>query len=157
MTRYLLAAFLAVAAPAIALSPVPAYAQSKAERPAANQVRLSLLVVHATDSESGVDPALGKLAKSFSHFKYKGYRLLAQHDADVRVNQDQSFSIEGGRTVLLTVLSKEDSDARVRVQVTGKGGKILDTTVKVNRDGTFIVAGPQYKDGILMLPLKASY
>lgn len=157
MMRCLLAACLATAVPAFLFLPEPAYAQSKADRPAANQVRLSLLVVHATDGEDGVDPALGKLAKSFSHFKYKGYRLLAQHHADVRVNQDQSFTIEGGRTVLLTVLARDDESARVRVQVTGKGGKILDTTVKVTRDGTFIVAGPKHKDGILMLPLKASY
>ena len=39
----------------------------------------------------------------------------------------------------------------------GKKGKLIDTTVKINRDGTFIVAGPAFKDGILILPLKASY
>ena len=46
----------------------------------------------------------------------------------------------------------------MRVEITDKkGSKLLDTTVTVNRNGTFIVAGPRYRDGILVLPLTARY
>ena len=38
-----------------------------------------------------------------------------------------------------------------------QGGKLLDTTLSVNRNGTFIVAGPKHKDGVLVLPLTAKY
>ena len=47
--------------------------------------------------------------------------------------------------------------ARVRVEMSGNDGKLLDTTVSINRGGTFIVAGPKVKDGILMLPVRADY
>jgi hypothetical protein len=115
------------------------------------------MVVHATDSETGIDPRLKSLESSFRYFKYKGYRLLSTQTADVGVDDGQSFQIEGDRRLKVTLISRDDSRARVRVEMSNKDGKLLDTTVSINRDGTFIVAGPKYRDGILMLPLRASY
>lgn len=159
---FLLSHLLAALAVGTLLVPADAAAQSRptssqSARPSTGKVRLTLLVVHATDSEEGIDPRLSSLASSFRYFKYKGYKQLGVENADVAVNGDASFSIAGDRTVKVTLLSKDDQNARVRVEVTGKNGKLLDTTVKVNRDGTFIVAGPKYKDGMLILPLRASY
>lgn len=143
----------------------PAWAQGRpgGGRPAPSQqqragrVNVQMLVVHATDSEQGIDPRLQSYASSFRYFKYKGYRLLSTQDADLAVDADASFSIEGGRRVRVTLLSRDEANARVRVEMSGGEGKLLDTTVKINRDGTFIVGGPKYKDGILILPLRASY
>ena len=41
----------------------------------------------------------------------------------------------------------------------GLGGKLSERSPArlLNRDGTFIVAGPKFGDGILMLPLRATY
>jgi hypothetical protein len=75
----------------------------------------------------------------------------------VGINEDHSFAIEGGRRLKVTLLSKDDARAKVRVEISGDDGKLLDTTVSINRGGTFIVAGPKYKDGILMLPIRADY
>ena len=118
---------------------------------------VQISVVHATDSETGIDPRLAALTSSFRYFKYKGYRLLSTQDADVSVGEDHSFPIEGGRRLKVTLISKDETRARVRVEVTSDDGKLLDTTVSINRGGTFIVAGPTYKDGILMLPVRADY
>lgn len=126
-------------------------------RPASGRARITVNVVHGTDSESGVDPRLASLASQFKYLKYKGYRLLSTQTADLAAGGDKDFSIEGGRTLRVTLVSKDQAHARVRVEIDGKRGKLIDTTVKINRDGTFIVAGPQYKDGILILPLRASY
>ena len=126
-------------------------------RPASGRARITVNVVHATDSESGVDPRLASLASQFKYLKYKGYRLLSTQSADLAPGGDKDFSIEGGRTLRVSLVSKDEVHARVRVEIDGKRGKLIDTTVKINRDGTFIVAGPQYKDGILILPLRASY
>lgn len=152
----LLAAVAASAEPASAQDRRPPAGQQQA-RPAAGRVAVQISVVHATDSESGIDPRLQALASSFRYFKYKGYRLLSTQDADVAVGEDHSFPIEGGRRLKVTLISKDDSRARVRVEMSGSDGKLLDTTVSINRGGTFIVAGPKFKDGILMLPVRADY
>ncbi len=135
----------------------PAPTGQQAQRPAAGRVAIEISVVHATDSETGIDPRLEALASSFRYFKYKGYRLLSSQEATVSVGEDHSFPIEGARRLKVTLISKDESRARVRVEMSGSDGKLLDTTVSINRGGTFIVAGPRYKDGILMLPVRADY
>jgi hypothetical protein len=126
-------------------------------RPASGRARITVNVVHATDSESGVDPRLSSFASQFKYLKYRGYRLLSTESADLSAGAEKEFSIDGGRTLTVSLVSKDDAHARVRVEIEGARGKFIDTTVKINRDGTFIVAGPKYKDGILILPLRASY
>lgn len=158
MTRYLvsLGLLFALTGPALAQSreapPRPAQGARVAQR-----VDVQLRVVHATDSESGVDPRLASLASSFRYFKYKGYRLLSTQNAAIAVGGETTWSVEGGRRITVAVLSFDESRARMRVEMTNGEGKVLDTTVNINRNGTFIISGPRYKDGILMLPVTASY
>lgn len=159
---------LAVAALLLLLSPATAWAQS-APRPAprpvpaqpaprpAERVALQVWVVHATDAEQGVDPRLASLASSFRYLKYQGYRLLSTQSAELPIDGDATFTVEGGRRLTLTLVSADDARARVRAEMTNAEGKVLDTTVSINRDGTFVIAGPRYKDGILILPIRASY
>jgi len=120
-------------------------------------VTIEMMVVHATDSSDGIDPRLSGLSSSFRYFKYKGYRLLSTQSKSVNIDGSASFPVEGDRTVRVTLISADPDRARVRVEMTNRDGKLLDTTVSINRNGTFIVAGPRYQDGILMLPLRASY
>jgi hypothetical protein len=140
----------------MALSPA-AWAGEAEARPSSSKTKITVSVVHATDSESGIDPRLESLAGQFRYFKYKGYRLLSTQTADLSSGGDHTFTIEGERRMTVTLVERDDKHARVRVEIDGKKGKLIDTTVKINRDGTFMVAGPAYKDGILILPLRASY
>lgn len=140
---------VAQAAPPVLLIPA-AEADSR-------QVTVEMMVVSATDNKPGVDQRLSSLASSFRYFKYAGYWLLSTQSRRVTVNGEAVFDVEGGRSVKVTLISVDDSRARVRVEMSNNGGKLLDTTVSINRNGTFIVAGPKYQDGILMLPLRASY
>lgn len=144
-------------APARPGSAAPARPAPAATRPAAQKVALQVWVVHATDAESGVDPRLSSLASSFRYLKYKGYRLLSTQNAELPVSGDATFTVEGGRKLTVTLVSVDDARARVRAEMTNAEGKVLDTTVSINRDGTFVIAGPRYKDGILILPIRASY
>ncbi len=153
LQRLLLGAFLGLAS----LSAPVFVPSAQAADALPNKVQLSVLVVHATDSESGVDPRLASLASSFRYFKYKGYRLLSEQRSDLAVNGAATYPVEGGRKLKVTLLSMDDARAKLHVEMSNEQGKVLDTTVNINRDGTFIISGPRYKDGILMLPLRASY
>ncbi len=135
----------------------PAKPQKKPSKPPAARVTVGVQVVHATDSEEGIDPRLDALASSFRYFKYKGYRLLSSESRPLAVGGSATFEIAGERELTVTVVERDDERARVRVEIVKGENRLLDTTVSINRDGTFIVAGPKYRDGILMLPLRASY
>lgn len=167
-----LAAALLVAMPAFAQSreaprpgqsrPAPTPTTAPAARPtsttrAPSKVGLQVLVVHATDSTTGVDPRIKGLESSFRYFKYKGYKLLSTENADVAVNDTASFSIAGNRKVKVTALSIDDARTKLHVEILAGDSKLFDTTVNINRGGTFIISGPRFEDGILMLPVRATY
>lgn len=149
----------------------PAYAQGRpttapANRPtstlqgndrAISKVSLQVLVVHATDSVTGVDPRIKGLESSFRYFKYKGYKLLATENEEVETNETATFSIAGDRKVKVTLMSVDEARAKLHVEILSGATKLFDTTVNINRGGTFIISGPKYEDGILMLPVRASY
>lgn len=150
--------FTGEARPASTARPAPAApaTTTTAARPA-SRVALQVLVVHATDSVTGVDPQIASLASSFRYFKYKGYKLLSTQQAAVAVDDTANFSIAGGRRVRVTLISVDDAHARLHVEINNADDKLFDTTVSINRGGTFIISGPRYEDGILMLPVRATY
>jgi hypothetical protein len=154
----LLLALLA-AMPASAQSrpaPRPAPAEATA-RPAAAKVALQVLVVHATDSVTGVDPRIKGLESSFRYFKYKGYKLLTTQNAEVAPDGVANFVIAGARKVRVTLISVDEARAKLHVEILIGEARLFDTTVNITRGGTFIISGPKHEDGILMLPVRATY
>jgi hypothetical protein len=121
-------------------------------------IRLEMLVVHATTANKAVDPQVRPLMKYFRNYKFTGFSLLDSQNAKLTDNSARTFTIEGERTVTITMLSHTEKSAKLKlVIVEDKGKKILDTTVNINRNGTFIVAGPKFKEGVLFLPISAKY
>ena len=152
--RLALAAVLFSASPAI---PHVAQAGPQAEQ-AKGRVDLRVHVIHATEAHATIDPRLEKLQRYLRHLRYTGYDLLETKKVPLSARGKQTFSIAGDRKVTVELLSKDAKKARLRVKIIGrKGQKLLDTTLAVPRNGTFIVAGPKYKGGILVLPLTARY
>jgi hypothetical protein len=128
-----------------------------AEQAKSDKVELSIMVVHASSTSTKVDSRLQNLTKYLSHLKYTGYELLQTHTAELGPTGKQTFTIEGGFKVTIELLAKEETKVRMRVVMSRGSEKLLDTTLSVNRNGTFIVAGPKYEGGILVLPLTARY
>ena len=159
MSRILLSALLALSLSLGMAAPRDALAADPPQQEAATgKATLTMPVVYATESHSNVDPRLESVARYLKHLRYTGFELLDTQRVQLSPNGRQSFNIEGGRKVTLELLSRDDKRARVRVEIdAGKGTKLMDTTLWVNRNGTFIVAGPRHKDGILVLPLTARY
>lgn len=138
-------------------SPAPAMAQSRQSQ-SASKVTLTMPVVYATEAHSRVDPKLKSVAQSLRNLRYTGFELLDTHKVSLAPGGKQTLNVPGNRKLTVRLLSKDAKRTQLRVQLEGaKGKKLLDTTVKVNRNGTFIVALARYKDGILVLPLTARY
>lgn len=149
---------LGLSAPASAQGRGMPPAGPTASQPVKAKVDMEIRVVYATASHSKVDPRLASLTRYLSHLRFTGYELLDTQKAQVALGGKATFSVEGGRKVTVTLLGRDEQRARVRVQVAGAGDKqLLDTTMSVNRGATVIVAGPKHQDGILVLPLTASY
>lgn len=158
MTRRTLhLALVALLLGASPLLPEVAHADGPSQQ-AKGKVDLRVHVIHATEEHSRVDPQLQSLQRYLRHLRYTGYDLLETKKVPLSGRGNQTFPIAGDRKVSVELLSKDAQKARLRVKIIGrKGQKLLDTTLAVPRNGTFIVAGPKYKGGILVLPLTARY
>lgn len=139
-----------------------AFAQGKTKPGASSaaaktSVEIKLWTVHATNAHQEMDSRLKRIAKHLGNLKFRGFDLLARQDSVLKARAKKKFAIVGNRAVHVTVLTRDEKKARVRVQVIGGKGTLLDTTVSIRRNGFFIVAGPKYQDGILVLPIFARY
>ena len=147
---------------AILMMPGLVFAQGKGGPKSAAQgkkeeVQIALWTVHASNKHQTMDARLKRIAKHLGNLKFSGFDLLAKQGAALKVKAKTTFNIVGKRSVEITVLSRDEKRARVRVAVMGANGKLLDTTVSIRRNGFFMVAGPAHKGGILVLPIFARY
>lgn len=136
---------------------LPDAVQQRNQAPA-QRVQFSMEVVHATEAHNRVDPRLGNIPRYLSNLRYTGYELLNSYTRPLNMSRSETFQIQGGREVIITLLSRDERRCKMRIQINaGRGHKLLDTTLYINRNATFFFAGPKYKDGILVLPLTARY
>ena len=154
--RWFIGLWLAFSLPALGAGKGDLYAQNGAQSQA-DAVQISLWTVHATNKTQGVDKGLKRIAKHLHNLNYTGFALLGKKKAELPVQGKRRFHIVGEKTVEVTVLERGEKRARVRVQVHSPKGKLLDTTVSIRRNGFFMVAGPKYKKGVLVLPIFARY
>jgi hypothetical protein len=148
--------FLAASAPALAATSGDLYAEKKASGPL-DKVTVKVWTVHATNEHREVDQRLERVAKYLKNLNYSGFKLLSKDAAQLAPKGKEKFQVAGGKTVKVTVLERDEKRARVRVEVHGNKGKLVDTTVNIRRNGLFMVAGPKHKGGILVLPIFARY
>ncbi|MCB9676075.1 MAG: hypothetical protein H6737_13210 [Alphaproteobacteria bacterium] len=150
-------ASLAVALPNSALAqarpgqPVPA-----THTEVTGKVSIQVQVVHANNS-GVVDPDLEAVAANFKAFKYTGFQKLEAFDAKLAPNQEAQFNMVGGHKVKVMLVSRDSRQAKVRVMMFNDSGKVMDTTVAINRNRAFMIAGTSYKDGKLILPIHVRY
>ena len=132
-------------------------AGAKAKAPV-GKVGVQVMVVQAKDAPTRrVDPKLKAMEVHFGHLRYNDYTVLGVNAAQLGDGAKASFDVEGGRRLDITVLEGSDKNVRMRVQMFKADKKLVDTIILIERGGTFILAGPQYQGGILLLPITANY
>jgi hypothetical protein len=143
--------------------PTDALAQARPGQPVpathtevSGKVSIQMQVVHANNS-GVVDPDLQSVAANFKEFKYTGFQKLEAFDAKLAPNQEAQFSMVGGHKIKVKLVSRDSRQAKVRVMMFNDSGKVMDTTVAINRNRAFMIAGTSYKDGKLILPIHVRY
>jgi len=141
-----------------------AYAQQRrpaptapAKAPVPNRVGVEVMVVHATQKEATVDPRLKGVMRQLRFTNFKGFKLLQEHDAVLTDGGDTSLAVAGGRKLRVRLLSHNGSQAKVQIRMMKDGNKILDTTVTIKRGMAFLIGGPNYQGGKLILPITVNY
>ena len=156
MLRNILLGLLLLGTPATSFADDSAIAQASSQK--SDMVKVEMMVVHATTKHTKVDSRLKNIKKYFKNYNFTGYSLLKKKGALIPDKGLRHFVIDGSRKVQVRLINHTPKKARLQIQITGKKNrKLLDTTVVVKRNSTFIVAGPKYDKGILILPLAVKY
>ncbi|RMG11510.1 MAG: hypothetical protein D6729_17855 [Deltaproteobacteria bacterium] len=117
---------------------------------AGTEVSIQVTVVHASHAGKRVDPALKDLQRQLEDFGFTSYVLEDQRKLTLKLKAPGEVPLPGGRVLTVTPVAREP-DGRLKIRVAIGPKKILDTTVIVEPGGTFIIGGPKYEGGVLMI------
>lgn len=141
-----------------------ASASSSASDAPAAQVPAQIMVLHATNTDGGIDPRIGPLPQlklpPFS--AYNTYKLLGRHAITLATSRPDTTTLPNGR-VLRTVLKAALPDQKYRVSASISRPRddkaredtflpLLEVTAKSGE--TFFVAGQSYRGGILVVGIR---
>jgi len=118
-------------------------------------VQITIKTIGASKQGTEFDPRLRPLEKQLKALNYPSYRLLKDETQTARWQGNASFEIPGGR--LLTVRPQEVTNNQLGLRVQLKQGDKpqLETTVRLNNGGNFILGGPPHEGGVLVLSISA--
>jgi hypothetical protein len=142
-------------------APAPAPAPAPSAPPVATAYSAEVLVLHATNTDKGIDPRIGDMPElrqpPFS--SYKSYELLQKVKLPLKLDDPKTFDLPNGRvlqTKLLGVLPEDT--VRISASINQPGGRtflpLLEVKAKVGQ--AFIVAGQPHKKGILVLVIRVT-
>ncbi len=144
---------------ALAEPPPRQQARQQSERPVPiGKVEVRILAVRAGDGEPHVDPQLRSLVRHLAYLRHDRYELVTKTRGIVAPGGDELvFRVPDGPRVEVTLREIGGDRAKVRVRMFRGQDKVADTTVAIQNHGTFILTGPKYRGGILILPIRVDY
>jgi hypothetical protein len=146
------ALLVAVASPALPLAACAAEpAQAEPMKP---KVEVELMVVHATNAHDRVDERLRPVLQHLRFLQYKGFTLLSAEEKQISVGSGHTFSVAGSRKVTIDVVERDELQVKLRVRMLNERGVFLDSTIRIHRNKSFMVGGPDHDGGKLLLPLR---
>jgi len=155
---------IALACPAAALAQTPP--NPPAQAPAVQPVNVEIIVLHATNEGTGIDPKIGKMPElgqpPFS--SYNSYKLLDRSKLPLTKGNAQTTTLPNQRVMAVTLKDviepKKKDEVRkfvlsASIQRPDKGKSFLPLLeVNAKAGETLFVAGQSYKGGILVIGIK---
>ncbi len=159
------AAILAAAAlatvgmtPASVTASVPAHGETVAQplqdAPEQTEALAKVIVLYANNSGKGIDPRIGDMPqlKQPPFSAYDTYELLERADVPFSKANWGDHALPNGGKLAFKLNEVKDKKYDVAAKIQKPGGKtLLNANVKAKEKEIFFMAGPKYKDGILVL------
>jgi hypothetical protein len=122
----------------------------------AQAVQIKIETILASNQSDEFDTKLAPLQRQLKVMKYRSYRLLKEDSQTVPWQNSATFEIPGGRS--LTVTAQEFRNKRLALKVGLQQGDkpLLDTTVRMNNGGNFLLGGPRHEGGALIISIWAT-
>jgi len=119
-------------------------------------VRVKIGTILATNQNDEIDPRLNAMKDQLKVMKYRSYRLLKEETKNVSWQGNAAFDIPGGRSVLVTPQEFRNKQIALKVRLQHGDKPVVDTTVRLNNGGNFLLGGPPHEGGVLVLSITAT-
>lgn len=119
---------------------------------AAANVYIDVDVIYASNEHSGREQSLEYLDPNLP---YDSFRLLERQSFRSEFMETSSVDIPEGGTLLIRPESYSGSMIRIKVWIQKATRYKLDMVLQLANGGTVLVAGPSYKNGVILIPISA--
>jgi hypothetical protein len=133
-----------------------AFYLNAAETKTFQSVQITIHTIAAQKQGSEFDARLAPLEKQLKALNYRSYRLLKEETQTARWQGNANFEIPGGRVLTVRPQEVTNNQLGLRVQLKQGSKPQLETTVRMNNGGNFILGGPPHEGGVLVLSISAN-
>ena len=128
----------------------------KAADSSSQTVRVKIGTILASNQTDEFDPRLDTMRNQLKVMKYRSYRLLKEDIQNVPWQGNASFDIPGGRSLLVTPQEFRNKQISLKIRLQHGDKPVVDTTVRLNNRGNFLLGGPPHEGGVLVLSISAA-
>ncbi len=133
-----------------------ATAQADAMRVPDEGVEVRIDTVLASNSGTVFDSALKPLKQPFRGlFPYSSYRLIQGERRLVGWKREEQFLLPGQRYLIVMPRGIQGDRVSLSVMLIQGTRPLVNTVLSLKNDGTFLVGGPSYGDGVLIIAIGA--
>jgi hypothetical protein len=119
-------------------------------------VQVKIGTILASNESDQFDVRLKPMERQLKVMKYRSYRLLKEDTQSVPWNDNAIFEIPGGRSLAVSPQDSKDKQIALKVRLTEGTKPLLDTTVRLQGRGYFLLGGPPHEGGALVISISAS-
>ena len=123
---------------------------------ASKPVQVKIGTILASNESDQFDARLKPMERQLKVMKYRSYRLLKEDSQSVPWNDNATFEIPGGRSLAVSPQDSKDKQIALKVRLTEGTKPLLDTTVRLQGRGYFLLGGPSHEGGALVISISAS-
>jgi hypothetical protein len=133
-----------------------AWADDAPETTPDDGVEVRIDTVLASNADDPVDPTLGPLNKAFYRlFPYSSYRLIQGEQRKVGWRREEQFLLPGGRSLVIIPRGIKNDRVSLNVMLIQGSRPLVNTVLSLKNRGTFLVGGPSYQGGVLIIAIGA--
>jgi hypothetical protein len=118
-------------------------------------VQLRIDTVLASNTGQEIDQRLLKMRRHFSSFRYSSFRLMQAESRTVQWGTPIRFVLPGGRALQVLPQDYKNDWVELRVSLFAEGEPLMETRLRIRNQGTILLGGPRYEEGVLIISITA--
>ncbi|MFH1812001.1 MAG: hypothetical protein ABIJ09_24900 [Pseudomonadota bacterium] len=115
---------------------------------------MEIRVISAQPGTATIDPALKSYQRDLQAMPYKSFKLLDAHSKTLRKGETVSMQFPGESNRFMKVKANGQKDGKLSFSIAIDELRFR-TSVRIPDNGTLIVGGPKYENGVILLAVTA--